>query len=130
MEERVQHAMEAVGLVIEVVGVLIVVGGAAIAIAPYIAKVVTARADSRDFEIARGNLGRAILLGLEFLIAADLIDTVAIDPSFESIAVLGFIVLVRTFLSISLETEIEGHWPWQRHKAEAEKREHATAPTA
>ena len=121
MEERVQEGMESIGLVIEVVGVLIVVGGAAIAMAPYLAKLVTARAGSRDFEIARENLGRAILLGLEFLIAADLIDTVALDPTFESIAVLGFIVLVRTFLSISLETEIEGHWPWQRAKVEAEK---------
>ncbi|MDQ3940918.1 MAG: DUF1622 domain-containing protein [Actinomycetota bacterium] len=118
MEEEIREGMEAIGLVIEVVGVLIVVGGAAIAMAPYLAKLVRARAGDRDFALARENLGRSILLGLEFLIAADLIDTVALEPTFESIAVLGFIVLVRTFLSISLETEIEGHWPWQRATTE------------
>ena len=62
----------------------------------------------------RSDLGRAILLGLEFLVAADIINTVAIEPTLESIAVLAAIVLVRTFLSFALEAEIEGHWPWQR----------------
>ena len=62
----------------------------------------------------RANLGRGILLGLEFLVAADIIGTVAVDPSVQSLAVLAGIVLIRTFLSFSLEVEIEGRWPWQR----------------
>ena len=65
----------------------------------------------------RRDLGRAILLGLEFLVAADIINTVAVDPSLESVAVLAGIVLIRTFLSFSLEVEIEGQWPWQRGRA-------------
>jgi uncharacterized membrane protein len=62
----------------------------------------------------RATLGRAILLGLEFLVAADIINTVAVQPTLMNIAVLGGIVAIRTFLSFSLEVEIEGRWPWQR----------------
>jgi hypothetical protein len=57
---------------------------------------------------------RSILLGLEFLVAADIIRTVAVQPSLENVAVLGLIVLIRTFLSFSLEVEIDGRWPWRR----------------
>lgn len=63
----------------------------------------------------REHLGRGILLGLEFLVAADIIGTVAIDPNFRNLAVLGLIVLIRTFLSFAIEAEIHGHWPWQAH---------------
>jgi uncharacterized membrane protein len=62
----------------------------------------------------RANLGRGILLGLELLVAADIIGTVAVTPSLANLAVLGGIVLIRTFLSFSLEVEIEGRWPWAR----------------
>ena len=62
----------------------------------------------------RSNLGRSILLGLEFLIAADIVYTVAIEPTLVTVAVLAAIVMVRTFLSFSLSLEIDGHWPWQR----------------
>ncbi len=62
----------------------------------------------------RRQLSRGILLGLEFLVAADLIDTVAVEPTFRSVGVLGLIVLVRTFLSFALEVEVTGRWPWQR----------------
>jgi uncharacterized membrane protein len=64
------------------------------------------------FRAYRRRLGRAILLGLEVLVAADIIRTVAISPTFENVAVLGLIVLIRTFLSFSLEVEIDGRWPW------------------
>ena len=66
------------------------------------------------YEGLRANLARGILLGLEFLVAADIIGTVALTPTFESLGVLAGIVLIRTFLSFSLEVEIEGRWPWQR----------------
>ena len=59
-------------------------------------------------------LGRSILLGLEFLVAGDIIRTVAVDPTFASVGVLGIIVIIRTFLSFSLELEITGRWPWQK----------------
>ena len=69
---------------------------------------------SRAYHQYRANLGRAILLGLEVLIVADIIGTVAIEPSLESLAVLGVIVLIRTFLSFALEIEISGELPWRR----------------
>jgi uncharacterized membrane protein len=62
-------------------------------------------------------LGRSILLGLELLVAADIIRTVAVTPTFESVGVLAIIVLIRTFLSFSLELEITGRWPWQKEPA-------------
>ena len=69
-----------------------------------------------DDRIARypKSLGRSILIGLELLVAGDIIRTVAVAPSLENLLVLGGIVLIRTFLSISLEVEIEGKWPWRR----------------
>ena len=69
----------------------------------------------------RSNFGRSILLGLEFLIAADIINTVAVRPTLQSVIVLGAIVLIRTFLSFSLELEIDGRWPWQRRAGEKRK---------
>ena len=65
-------------------------------------------------------LGRALLLSLEILVAADVIRTVALDPSLANVSVLGLLVLIRTFLSWSLVVEIEGHWPWQPKNPELE----------
>ena len=62
----------------------------------------------------RRTLGRSILTGLELLVAADIIRTVAVEPTLQSVLVLGLIVVIRTFLSMSLQVEIEGRWPWQR----------------
>ena len=64
----------------------------------------------------RQGLGRAILLGLEFLVAGDIIRTVGVSPTFTSVGVLAIIVLIRTFLSFELELEIDGRWPWQRQE--------------
>jgi uncharacterized membrane protein len=69
---------------------------------------------SDSYQRFRANLGRAILLGLEILIAADIIGTVAVEPTLENLAVLGLIVLIRTFLSFALEIEINGRFPWRR----------------
>ncbi len=78
----------------------------------------------RTYEELRRNVGRAILLGLEFLIIADIVLTITVDPTLESALALGLIVLVRTFLSFSLEIELEGALPWRR--AEARKKSDAT----
>jgi uncharacterized membrane protein len=69
------------------------------------------------YERARSDVGRAILLGLEFLIIADIVMTITVDPTLESAVALGVIVLVRTFLSFSLEIELEGSLPWRRSAA-------------
>jgi hypothetical protein len=68
----------------------------------------------------RSRHGRAILLGLEFLVAADIVGTVVVDPTFENLGVLGLIVLIRTALSFALEVEINGHWPWQHSQRRAQ----------
>ena len=64
----------------------------------------------------RQNLGKVILLGLEFLVAGDIVRTVAGEPTFTSIGILGAIVLIRTFLSITFDMEVEGRWPWQKSR--------------
>jgi uncharacterized membrane protein len=69
--------------------------------------------DGTRYESFRRQLGRSILLGLEFLVAADIIRTVAVTPTPQSVAVLAGIVLIRTFLSFSLQLEMTGAWPWQ-----------------
>jgi uncharacterized membrane protein len=67
-----------------------------------------------QYRAFRRSLGRSILLGLEFLVAGDIISTVAVHPTFRSVGVLAIVVAIRTFLSLELEMEIEGQWPWQR----------------
>jgi uncharacterized membrane protein len=98
---------------IEIVGVLLILGGAAAATARFLIRWASAGLDAAYREY-RQHLGRAILLGLEFLVAADIINTVAVNPTFNSVGVLAGIVVIRTFLSFSLEVEIEGRWPWAR----------------
>ena len=104
--------IEIVGKSLDVVGVLAIVVGVA-----YASLLALARRGNRAghirFREYRQAIGRAILLGLEILVAADIIRTVAISPTFESVGVLAIIVLVRTFLSFTLEVELEGRWPWQ-----------------
>lgn len=101
----------AVALAIEVVGVGIIVAGAVLASAIFLRDVRGGFEDA--YQGYRSNLGRAILLGLEFLVAGDIVGTVVVDPTFESLGVLGLIVLIRTALSFALGVEIHGHWPWR-----------------
>jgi uncharacterized membrane protein len=75
----------------------------------------------------KGRLGRGLLLGLEILVAADVIRTIALEPTFTSLGVLGLLVVVRTFLSWSIAVEIEGRWPWNQGKEE-EARQESDAP--
>ena len=111
----------------EALGVAILVIGSIAAVVGYFSDI--ARMDRiRAYKRLRGNIGRTILLGLEVLIVADIVLTVAIDSTVESAITLGVIVLVRTFLSFSLEIELEGVAPWRRAAAEA-ARSDATDPT-
>ncbi len=98
---------------IEVAGIAAIVLGIALATGRFALRHVLDGCRDMTFQRYRGDVGRAILLGLEFLVAADIINTVAVDPSPESVLVLAGIVLIRTFLSIALEVEIEGRFPWQ-----------------
>lgn len=98
----------------ELVGVAVLIIGALVALLRFAVALVRRQPATSLYSPLRYGLARAILLGLEFLVAADIIRSVALDPTFESVGVLGLIVLVRTFLSWSLEMEITGEWPWQR----------------
>ena len=113
-------AIELTGQVIDGIGVAIVVVGGLAALVPYLIRLVSRRATVDSYTSVRRNLGRAILLGLEFLVAADIIKTVAISPTLGSVAALGLIVLIRTFLSTALQVEVEGEWPWRRKRAPEE----------
>ena len=98
----------------EMVGVGIIVLAAVAATVSFVSQIRQSGLLGENYHQYRANLGRGILLGLEFLVAADIIGTVAVAPTFYNLGVLGLIVLIRTFLSFSLEVEIEGRWPWQR----------------
>ena len=105
------HLMEGAGVGAMVLGALL----AAVLLA-----VRRGLAPGEAYRRFRLNLGRAILLGLEFLVAADIIRTVSEEPTLRGVLVLGLIVLIRTFLSFTLTVELEGRWPWQHHETSAD----------
>jgi uncharacterized membrane protein len=102
--------IETVGKVIDATGVAVIVFGALLSAVLALSRGVAA---GTRYESFRRQLGRSILLGLEFLVAADIIRTVAVTPTPQSVAVLAGIVLIRTFLSFALQLEMTGSWPWQ-----------------
>jgi uncharacterized membrane protein len=110
--ENFRELMEIVGTAIDGVGVFIVAAGALVATARLL--VHRAHNTGNYYSSYRQDIGRAILLGLEFLIAGDIIRTVVVAPTIQNVLVLGLIVLIRTFLSMSLQLEIEGRLPWRR----------------
>ncbi|MGZ6779708.1 MAG: DUF1622 domain-containing protein [Mycobacterium sp.] len=106
------EVVAAVGKGVDVAGILIIVVGATAASVQFVSP--AHRGLSSDaYALYRRSLGRAILIGLEFLVAGDIIRTVAISPTFRSVGVLGGIVVIRTFLSVALQVETEARWPWQ-----------------
>src|SRR3954469_12528824 len=110
--------MHATASCFEAAGVIVIVIGAVVATGVFLVGGFGKAGWPAAFRLYRANLGRAILLGLELLVAADIIGTVAVTPSFSNLGILAAIVLIRPFLSFSLELEIEGRWPWQRAAAE------------
>ncbi|WP_433273596.1 DUF1622 domain-containing protein [Pseudonocardia xinjiangensis] len=107
-----QHVVELVGTAVDAVGVATIVVGTVVASVLAALGLAHRRADV--YSDYRRRLGRSILLGLEFLVAGDIIRTVAVSPTYASVGVLALIVAIRTFLSFSLELEITGRWPWQK----------------
>ena len=108
------EVVETVGTVLDGTGVAIIAVGTVFAVGMALGRLL--RRSTETYRILRNQLGRSILLGLEFLVAADIIRTVAVTPDAQSVAVLAGIVLIRTFLSFSLELEITGRWPWQKKR--------------
>jgi len=101
---------------LEIAGVAIIVAGVVMATVWFLRAGWQATDWRQAYEQYRANLGRGILLGLELLVGADIIGTITAPLTFESVGLLAAVVLIRTFLSFSLETEIEGCWPWQRRE--------------
>ena len=119
MTEQVHAFVDQLATALELIGVAIIVGGIVFATLRFIRD----GRGTHDWQAAypnyRSNIGRGILLGLELLVGADIISTITAPLTFESVGLLGGIVLIRTFLSFSLETVIEGCWPWQRAAKDA-----------
>ena len=107
------QVMDLISRALEIAGVAVVVAGFWVAVVRSGARF--ARREYRDaYEVMRATFGRSVLLGLEVLVAADIIRTVAVEPTLDNLLVLGLLVVIRTFLSWSLEVEIDGRWPWQK----------------
>ena len=112
-----EHTIELAGKIVDAFGVLVIIGGIALATAAMIPRLRRGDDAKETYRDYRHAVGRAILLGLEALVAADIIRTVAVSPTFESVGVLAVIVVIRTFLSFTLELELEGRWPWQQRSS-------------
>jgi uncharacterized membrane protein len=108
------EAMDHVAQGFEALGAFVLLGGLLLAVALAARTWLRGHDGRRAYEVLRRAFGGAILFGLEILVAADLVRTVAVAPTLENVAILGVIVLIRTFLSFSLEIEIEGVAPWRR----------------
>jgi uncharacterized membrane protein len=106
------------GYAIEAVGVFVIAVGLCFSSAVFVRTFRRLPAGAA-YGIYRQQLGRAIILGLEFLIAGDIIRTVVVADTLENVAVLGVIILIRSFLGITLHLEVEGRWPWQIAKRDA-----------
>jgi uncharacterized membrane protein len=113
MIEQAHAFVDSLAKLLELVGAAIILSGVVLASGWF---VLDGRRTnwSEAYERYRANLGRGILLGLELLVGADIISTITAPLTFESVGLLGAVVAIRTFLSFSLETEIEGCWPWRR----------------
>ena len=107
------------GYAIETMGVFVVILGSIFSSVVFV-RSFRQLPEGIAYQNLRRQLGRSIILGLEFLIAGDIIRTVIVDATLENVAVLGIIVLIRTFLSLTLHLEVEGRWPWQTEQQNTE----------
>ena len=103
------------GYGVEAIGVFIIVAGSVVFSCRFLLHF-RDEPEGSAYRIYRRQLGRSIILGLEFLIAGDIIRTVVVADTLANVAILGLIILIRTFLSFTLHLEVEGHWPWQNTK--------------
>ena len=111
--ETILEWIELAALAIEIIAVAIIAGAIVYSITHYLFQSILQPDKEDQYKQLKVRLGKALLLGLEILVAADIVRTVALEATFESVIVLGLLVLIRTFLSWALVVEIEGRWPWQ-----------------
>lgn len=119
MDWDFEAMVQDLGKVVEAIEVAVIVLGLLGSLSVYVVRSVRDGPDDEHYHLTRRSIGRSILLGLELLVAGDIVRTVAVSPTFTSVGVLAAIVVIRTFLSFTLELEITGRWPWQQ-RAEAE----------
>lgn len=110
--ENIKHYIDYIAQIVEAIGVLIIFFGVVISLVNYIISYINKKPET--YIKLRQKLGKAILLGLEVLIAADIMATVVTDPTIQSVTVLGIIVIIRTVLSFSIQLEVDGRFPWQK----------------
>ncbi len=116
MYEMIRPIAEICAGIVESIGVAIIMAFAVFGIFYAVIRLFDREEGEKVFRSVRQRLGRGILLGLEFFVAADIIRIVSVKLSFRTLGVLGLIVLIRTFLSFTLEVELTGKWPWQTKK--------------
>ena len=126
MLSQVHAFIQPFAVLLELAGAGIIVGGVLLATGLFALNGARYRNWRQAYTTYRANLGRGILLGLELLVGADIISTITAPLTLQTVGLLGLVVLIRTFLSFSLETEIEGCWPWRR----AARAEPGRAPRA
>ena len=103
------------GYGVETIGVLVIIAGTVVSTVRFIVHY-RKEAEGYAYGLLRQQLGRSIILGLEFLIAGDIIRTVIVADTLANVTILGLIILIRTFLSFTLHLEVEGRWPWECEK--------------
>lgn len=114
LHETVLAWVDSAALAVEVLSVVVIVGAIISSLVLYLSgRMATGHTPHEAFRNLKVRLGRSLLLGLEILIAADIIRTVALEPTLNNVLMLGLLVLIRTFLSASIIVEMEGRWPWQ-----------------
>lgn len=112
--ENAFGVISVLGIALEVIGVLVIVLGAVVS-SLHFARQLKHWGERLDaYATYRANIARSLLLGLEFLVAGDVIRTVVVEPTLPNVGSLGVVVLIRTFLGVTLEMEVSGRWPWER----------------
>ena len=124
MTETILGLLEKAGLVINLFAVAVIVGGFILSAVRYSRRFRTESLE-KNFQEFKIELGRALLLGLEILVLGDVIETITVEPTFQSLGFLGFLVIARTVVSWTLSLEIEGHWPWQSSAESEGEQSHA-----
>lgn len=119
MEESIRDLVHAAVLAMEAMAVLVIVVGLVIGLVQFGLDAVSRDRRSQTYHRFKSWMGRTLLLGLEILVAADVVNTVALEPTLNNVLALGLLVVIRTFLGWSLVLEIEGRWPWQQPAAPA-----------
>lgn len=119
--ETILDWIELAALAIEIIAVAIIMGAFIYAIANFFFRSIFKPEQEGQYQKLKVHLGKALLLGLEILVAADIVRTVALEATLQSVSVLGLLVLIRTFLSWALVVEIEGRWPWQPRRDDQER---------